>query len=589
MEDLQNPTDSIPKIDDLPKEAKEKLEAMKGKLEKFKKEVLKESKDIVGVALMPPEEKEKEKINVLVLTAFNEKDIFEKREKLIKDSIKAAEAVDKNIKPLVMDILEVRESCFDGKYEILRMIASSAPLYDPNDLIAALRISEVHKTMVIKKFEKYVVSYIAVGSLFRGDAKSHDIDVYLVIDDTDVKRMPRFELKDKLSAIIRTMGFEAAKITGVKKQFHIQTYILTDFWESVKDANPVIFTFLRDGVPLYDRGVFMPWKLLLNMGRIRPSQEAIEMQMDVGEKLIQRTKMKMLSILGEDLYYAILNPAQAALMLYGIAPPTPKETIQLLDEIYVKKEKLLEKKYVDILEKIRKYYKDIEHGKIKEVSGKDVDDLLKDSEDYLNRIKKLFEQIEKRRRKETFDDIYKNAFNLAKETLEINKCKIGANLSSCLKKELVDTKKLSVKVYNNLKDLEKAKKDFAKLSSQEIEKLKRETRDSIREMFEYVQRKMALELERAKIKFKYGEKYGEALLLDTDAFIIPDISAKDKEVQKAKLLKDGSLREIRKSSIEDMQKHLEKIKIPEKVFIKEKTFEDLRKLFGKDIEILINY
>ena len=42
---------------------------------------------------------------------------------------------------------------------------------------------------------------------------------------------------------------------------------------------------------------------------------------------------------------------------------------------------MLEKKYVDILEKIRKTYKDIEHNKIKEISGKELDDLLKDIED----------------------------------------------------------------------------------------------------------------------------------------------------------------------------------------------------------------
>lgn len=589
MEDPQT-FDELPKIEDLPKEAKEKLEAMKGKLEKFKKDILKEFKEeVVGIALMPPEPKEKEKINILVLTALKEKDLFEKRDKIIHSSIKIAEGIDKNLKPLVMDILEVRESCFDGKFELLRTIASSAPLYDVNDLLAAIRISEVHKTMALKKFEKYIVSYIAAGSLFRGDAKSNDIDVYLVVDDTDVKRMSRIELRDKLGAIIRAMGYEASKITGVKKLFHIQTYILTDFWECVKDANPVIFTLLRDGVPLYDRGVFMPWKLLLKTGRIRPSQEAIEMQMDVGDKLIQRTKGKMLSIIGEDLYYAILNPAQAALMLYGLAPPTPKETIQLLDEIFVKREKLLEKKYVDIIENIRKYYKDIEHGKIKEVSGKDIDKLLADAEDYMKRINKLFKEIEKKRSKETFDEVYKDCFELVKEILNVNKIKAGTNALATFKKEFVDKKRISENSYKSIKEIEKAKNNFSKISVQELEKLKRDARMAIKEIFEHVQRKMAFELERAKIRFKYGEKFGEALLLNDQAFITSDLSAKDKDIQKAKLMKDGSLKELKKSSIEELEGAIEKIKIPNKVFIKEKTFEELKKLFGKDIEILVNY
>ena len=78
----------------------------------------------------------------------------------------------------------------------------------------------------------------------------------------------------------------------------------------------------------------MPWKLLLNMGRIKPSPESIDLFMDTGEKLLQRAKGKLMSVIGEDLYYATMNPAQAALMLYGIPPATHRETIKLLDEVF---------------------------------------------------------------------------------------------------------------------------------------------------------------------------------------------------------------------------------------------------------------
>jgi len=194
--------------------------------------------------------------------------------------------------------------------------------------------------------------------------------------------MSRFELRDKLGAIIRGYGYDAESITGVKKLFHVQVYILTDFWDAVKDAHPVMFTILRDGVPLFDRGVFMPWRLLLQMGRIKPSPEAIDMQMDIGAKLLDRVKGKLLSVVAEDIYYAALNPAQAALMLYGVNPPTPLETIELMREILVNKEKLIEEKHVKFLEKVRNYYKDIEHGKIKEVSVREIDELVKETKEY---------------------------------------------------------------------------------------------------------------------------------------------------------------------------------------------------------------
>ena len=58
----------------LPKEAQQKLKAIKIKLDKFKKKVVEKfDKYIMGIALMPPEkpedgkEEDKEKINVLVL------------------------------------------------------------------------------------------------------------------------------------------------------------------------------------------------------------------------------------------------------------------------------------------------------------------------------------------------------------------------------------------------------------------------------------------------------------------------------------------------------------------------------------------
>ena len=311
--------------------------------------------------------------------------------------------------------------------------------------------------------------------------------------------------------------------------------------------------------------------------------------MDIGEKLIERTKGKMLSVVGEDLYYAILNPAQAALMLYGIAPPTPKETIKLLDEIFVKKEKLLEKKYVDTLENVRKYYKDIEHGKLKEISGKDIDNLLVDAEDYLKRIRKLFDQIEKRRSKETFDEVLNDYETMLKDSLIINNIKPGSNYLPQFKKEIIDKKILPEFVLTTFKNLEKVKQDFAKTSIQELEKVKRESRGAMRVLLTYIQRKRGYELERAKIRFKYGSTFGEVTLLGEIAFIIKDIDAKEKEVQKAKLSNDGSLINIAKSSLEEYDDKISKLKIPDKVFIKEKTFESLRSLFGKDIEILVNY
>src|SRR3989338_5277399 len=326
-------------ISQLPKEAQEKLKAIKAKLDTFKGKVLsKFDKYVAGIALLPPkrkqqappaqaheaiqenqkatlvpekvevqgEKKEEPEISVLVLVDDSDSSKmpkYELKDKLSKIIQTMATEVDKEIKVEVIILSELWQSCFDGKYDLLQLIAVSAAVYDKG-MLSAIKIAEVHKNMVLRKFEKYIVSYVLAGSLVQGRAtKESDIDVWIVIDDTDVKKMTRIELKDKLRAIIIGMGIEAGELTGIKNKINIQVYILTDFWESLKEANPIIFTLLRDGVPFYDRGIFMPWKQLLRMGRIKPSREAIDLFMSSGEQSISRVKLRLKDIGMEDIYY----------------------------------------------------------------------------------------------------------------------------------------------------------------------------------------------------------------------------------------------------------------------------------------------
>jgi len=597
----------------VPEELKKKFDQIKSKIDQFQKEILtKFDQYILGITLFPPKNVERErelmrreqgrdltkeeedaiKNDLSLLVLIDDSDSkkmskFELKDKLFAIIDKTALDLDKNMKPIVRLLSELKEDCYDGKYELLQLIAISAIVYDPKEMLAAIKVAEVHKGMVLKKFDKYIVSYVAAGSLFRGEKIANDIDVYLIVDDTDVKRMSRFELKDKLRNIIITQGYQARDITGVQKQFHIQTYILTDFWDAVKDAHPVMFTFLRDGIPLYDRGLFMPWKLLLEMGRIKPSPEAIDQSMDVGERLLERVNNKLIGIVAEDLYYSILNPSQAALMLYGLNPPTPNETLNLMEEIFVKKEKLLDKKYIDILENVRKYYKDIEHMKIKTITGAEIDSLTKDCKDYIARIKKLFEEIEKRKADENTNDMYDACMAVTKDVFTALDVSYGKEIVKDFKQKLVDENHVPEKFLRILKDVIKSKNQA--LTKAENEKIRRDSRIFIKSMVEFIQRHRGLELEKAKIRFKHGDKFGEIILLEDKAFIVDDIYAKDKKVTKAKLLPNGSLDELSKGTVEEMTEDLKGAKIPDKVFIKQPIFEDLKQLYGSDVEVLISY
>ncbi len=581
-------------------ELKKKFDKIKKDLENLKDLILKDyKKNLVGIALLPPrnavkgqepfeepkQSEDKDAINALALLSNPvDKKInkFDFADKVSVEVNKLAKTVDPKIKVQVLLLDELKENCFDGKYELLQMIAMGATIYDPKDFLAAIRISEIHKSMVLKKFDKYIISYVAAGSLFRGDKKSNDIDVYVVVDDTDVKRMSRFELKDKLRAIIIGQGLEAAKITGVNKQFHIQTYILTDFWESVRDANPVIFTFLRDGVPLYDRGVFMPWKLLLKMGRIKPSSEAVDMQMELGEKLLERTRGKLLSVVGEDLYYAMLNPAQAALMMYGLNPPTPAETISLLRETFVQKEKLLEEKYVKNLEEIRKYYKDIEHGTVKDVKGAEIDRLLKGAQEYLQRIKKLFTVLEERSETIKSKDMHVQVEESLKDLFTFYGVKVSKPISGL--KKLVDEKKISHQQLKRYNELQTTKK---KLNKAESQKLRRVARLFAKNIGENIQKRKSKAIEKSAYTLKYGDKQCKAYLFETVIFIVEDEESKKDNVIKIEV-KNDVFSKPSKVELKEFYDYAGAMQIHARVMLTEKYLKEFEKVFGKEVTLYLH-
>lgn len=594
---------------DLPPEVEKKLKALKGELDEFKKKVLDKFGDyIVGIVLLPPEKlpkeedkkeeakKEENKIHLLVVVddttsqKMTKDELYTKFSTVIKQ---IAEEVDKEITPQSALLTDLWQNCYDAKYELNKLISLGAPIYDTG-MLAAIKIAEIHKTMVLKKFEKYILSYVLAGSLTQGKATlTSDIDVWIVIDDTDVKKMTRAELKDKLRAIIIGMGIEAGEMTGIKNKLNIQVYILTDFWDSLKEANPIIFTLLRDGVPFYDRGIFMPWKQLLRMGRIKPSREAIDLFMSTGEQSISRVKLRLKEMGMEDTFYAILTPTQAAIMLYGLPPPTPRETPEVLEEIFVNKEKILEKEYVDILRKNVDLRKKIEHGDKKELSGTELDEYIKNADKYLKRIRELFKDIEAKHNERSILVLYDEIMTIIRDVLKLEGIEKAQDeeIIKLFEDELISTGKVPARYLRDLNEITDAKHQYdeQKLTKSMIEKAQKGSTGLIKFLIEYMQRKRGKELERAKIRVKHGKKYGEVILMDGIAFVIHDVDSKDFKVEKAQINSDGSLGLLQDSTMGEFEKELAKFKFPERVFIKEPLFENLKKIFGRDVEVLMHY
>jgi predicted nucleotidyltransferase/uncharacterized protein (UPF0332 family) len=492
----------LPEISETQGKMKKDMEKVKKSLEKLKNFIVKKYPFTQAIGILPPmsiklfieeEEvpKETEKQVHMYMVVPEEK--FKEVPKIKQEIIKQIELMEKGsdekqkIWLQVKTPVDVWENCLDSKFDVASAIGMSFPLYDKG-ILGALRVAEIHKSLVLQKFEKYVVSYVIGGSLVRGEAvKTSDVDVFIVINDTDVKRMPRLELKERLRSIIYQYVDEASALAGVKNKLEPQIYLLTDFWESVKDAHPVIFTFIRDGIPLYDRGTFMPWKALLKMGKLKPSPEAIDMFMSMGDKTVKRAKMGLLDIVIHDIYWGISTPSQALLMLYGLPPPAPKHLVAEMKKVFVDKEKILEKKYINILERIVGIYKDYEHEKIKDIKGVEVDKLIKDTEDYLKRLKELREQIEKRTSEKTIEQIYADIFSILKTML---KSKSQAAMIEEFDKSLVKNGKMPPQDLRILKAIVTARADFkkGKLNVHKVDDARKNASILINDLIEYNQR-----------------------------------------------------------------------------------------------------
>ena len=572
------PAGGMPEISE---HEKKEIDKQKKELDKLKDNITKKYPFTIAIGILPqqyvpkieqeeniPEsEKNEKRIHIVHIVPEEQ---FKNIPKIKKELLELT----KEMKPKawfhIITPVDIWNFLMDSRYDLSSAVAMAFPLYDKG-LLGALRVAEVHKSLVLRKFEKYVSSYVIAGSLVRGTAtKTSDIDVFVIIDDTDVKRMPRLELRERLRSIIYQYIPEASAIAGVKNKLEPQIYLLTDFWEAVKDAHPVMFTFIRDGVALYDKGTFTPWKLLLKMGKIKPSPEAIDMFMSMGDKTADTVNRRLIDAM-IDIYYGVLTPSQALLMLYGLAPPTHKETPTVFKEIFHDKEKLIEAKYVKTLERAVMLFKDYEHGKLKKMKGEEIDTLLKEMEDYIKRMKQLREQIEKAVQKKTIEQIEHEVFEILANLLGKKSRK---ELISTFDKELVKKGKMPQKMLSIIKDIETAVADMKKGKTKNAESVRKDSVILMNHLIDYGQRCDLVAIDKSRMQIIYKNNRAELIFTEQEAFLI--------EGQSIKKITD----KVENSNPEALNKAIASQKGKLQIKFSPKIFELIRKELG-DFEIVI--
>lgn len=236
---------------------------------------------------------------------------------------------------------------------------------------------------LIKEMPGFLQTVVLFGSSARGEKTTYekDIDVLLIVNDVSIILTPE---------VSETFRIITEKISSqISRRFHLNTLMLSSYWEYVRNGDPIIINMLRDGVPLYDIGVFEPMQQLLFKGKIKPSSEAMWIYWARAPNTIQNAKWHVMQAM-VDLYWAAIDAAHAALMRAGEIPPTPSHVPDMLDQKFVKAG-LLEAKYVGVIRDLFKMAKMIAHRDIKEVTGEAFSKAAKETLDFVERMKKIVE------------------------------------------------------------------------------------------------------------------------------------------------------------------------------------------------------
>jgi uncharacterized protein (UPF0332 family)/predicted nucleotidyltransferase len=453
---------------------------------------------------------------------------------------------------------EIWDFATRGQYDIMRSIVSGRLIHDEGDWIKSLKAVEIHKIKMLKKFEKYVVSYVMAGSLIRGEANSDsDIDVSIVIDDTDVTRTTSNELVLRLRDISAKFARESEREVGIRGKLNIQVWILTRLWEGLRRAEPVFYTTIRDGVPLYDRGMFAPWKLMLKRGLLTPTPESIQKYIKDGKNYLNRIKLKFRDIAIEDLFWSTIFPAQGVLMLLGVPPGSPNHISRQLREHMVKKGHL-EEKYVKIWERLHKLRKDVEYGKVKEVKLEVMTKNYNDAVGFVERIEKAYKDIEKKLINSKIKAVKSKSVEDAQLVLKVAGVKASkSGVKNALKSELIAKGLASSKyleLINSAGNLDSNRSSLTEVESLEfgLDKVRDETIDIINA-------EKGLNKDRFRLLLRYGsgenQRTAHLWLFNTEVFIVK-MGSGQAEIVKYEVGKKGVLQNGKSSTLKVLEKKL---------------------------------
>lgn len=274
------------------------------------------------------------------------------------------------------------------KKKDVKRITKTMKEISPTLMIAGEReIASDFAMKVYNKFDQMIKSVILFGSSAKKVATADsDIDIIIIIDDVSVR------WDQELIAWYREELGKIIKANPYAKALHINTVKLSTWWEDMMKGDPVVINVLRYGDALVDfGGFFNPLRILLKEGKIRSTPESIYTLLQRAPGHFTRAKQSMLAIV-DGLYWTMVDSAHAALISADVMPSSPEAIPKVLTEQFVKTKKL-DKKYVDYYSEIHSVAKDIIHGRLTSIEGKDLDEWFVKTDKFLGKMAKLVDSL----------------------------------------------------------------------------------------------------------------------------------------------------------------------------------------------------
>ncbi|MEK6855715.1 MAG: nucleotidyltransferase domain-containing protein [Nanoarchaeota archaeon] len=240
---------------------------------------------------------------------------------------------------------------------------------------------------VQQKFDKIIKAVVLFGSQTKNESlPGSDIDLVIIIDDASIQW--DMELiawyREELGKLIQNSKYE--------KELHVNTIKLTTWWNDLMYGDPVIINILRYGDVLVDyAGFFNPLKILLQEGKIKSTHEAVYVALERSPNHLLRSKISKIGSI-DGIFWSMVDSAQAALMTVGKLPPSTEHIPGMLRETFVQKG-MLKESYADALRDLYAIHRGINHGKIHDIPGKDIDEWYKVADSFLNEMSRIINTI----------------------------------------------------------------------------------------------------------------------------------------------------------------------------------------------------